>query len=113
MDLLHMREAPYRAVELSSGGGLMGSRGRASVSGGGGMPGRGGGTETETETGPPSAGASLRPHGAGSRWRGWMRGSWGCGREGGGTNTTCCQVTRGYLQPKHILISAVRHKINI
>lgn len=34
----------------------MGSRGRASVSGGGWMPGRGGGTETR----PPSAGASLR-----------------------------------------------------
>lgn len=29
------------------------------------------------------------------------------------TTTTCCQVTRGYQQPKHILISAVRHKINI
>lgn len=39
----------------------MGSRGRASVSGGGWRPGRGGGTETEP--GPPSAGASLRPHG--------------------------------------------------
>lgn len=39
----------------------MGSRGRASVSGGGGTPGRGGGTETEP--GPPSAGASLRPRG--------------------------------------------------
>lgn len=41
----------------------MGSRGRASASGGGGMPGRGG----ETETGDHSAGASLRPG-----WRGWM-----------------------------------------
>lgn len=53
----------------------MGSRGRASVSGGGGMPGRGGGKETEP--GPPSAGASLRPHGGEAAGEGG-------GGEGGG-----------------------------
>lgn len=68
MNLLHMWEAPYRAVELSSGGGLMGSGGRASASGGGVMPGHGGGTET----GHHSTGALLHP-GRRSRWWRWRR----------------------------------------
>lgn len=39
MNLLHMKEAPYRAVRLSSRGGLMGGSGWVLLSGGGQMPG--------------------------------------------------------------------------
>lgn len=70
----------------------MGSRGRASVSGGGegALPGRGGGTETESGPPPSAAGASLRLSRCGKP----------VGEAGGeeeeereGHKHTCCQVT--------------------
>lgn len=91
----------------------MGNGGRASVSGDGGMPGRDGGTETD----PPSAGASLRPHVAGSRCRGWMRGKGVCVCVcGGGVTNTTPHAVRSLevtSRQKHILNTVVRRKINM
>lgn len=77
----------------------MGSRGWGSGSGGGGMPVQGGRTETD----PPSGGASLLCL---TVWE-------TSGEPVGHKPTTCCQVTLGYLQPKHIFTPVVRREINI